>query len=76
MNYREEQDSMGTVHVPEDAYYGAQTQRAVENFSISGLRLPPPFIKALGLIKKHNANEVIAGRANEILTGKRGGKSP
>ena len=126
MNYREEKDSMGTIHVPEDAYYGAQTQRAVENFTISGLRLPQPFIKALGLIKKHaarvnlalelldpklaaavitaseemvggnlddqfvvdvfqtgsgtstnmNANEVIAGRANEILTGKRGGKSP
>ena len=126
MNYREEQDSMGTIHVPEDAYYGAQTQRAVENFTISGLRFPQPFIKALGLIKKHaarvnlalelldpklaaavitaseevvegnlddqfvvdvfqtgsgtstnmNANEVIAGRANEILTGKRGGKSP
>jgi fumarate hydratase class II len=126
MNYREEQDSMGTVHVPEKAYYGAQTQRAVENFTISGLRFPQPFLRALGLIKKHaarvnlslellepklaeavlgaseevvdgnhddqfvvdvfqtgsgtsanmNANEVIAGRANEILTGKRGGRSP
>jgi fumarate hydratase class II len=126
MNYREEQDSMGTVHVPEKAYYGAQTQRAVENFTISGLRFPQPFLRALGLIKKHaarvnlslellepklaeavlgaseevvdgnhddqfvvdvfqtgsgtsanmNANEVIAGRANEILTGKRGGRLP
>ena len=126
MKQRLEQDSMGDVLVPEDAYYGAQTQRAVENFAISGLRFPRAFISALGLIKKHaarvnrdlglldesladaviaaaeevvagdrddqfvvdvfqtgsgtstnmNANEVIAGRANEILTGKRGGKSP
>jgi fumarate hydratase, class II len=124
--YREEYDSMGKVLVPEEAYYGAQTQRALENFSISGLRFPRPFIRALGLIKKHgaavnrdlgllkegiaevvlkasqevvegkldeqfvvdvfqtgsgtstnmNANEVIAGRANELLVGKRGGKSP
>jgi len=126
MNQRREQDSMGEVLVPEGAYYGAQTQRAVENFVISGLRFPRAFIKALGLIKKHaarinrdlglldpkladviisaaqevaagdrdeqfvvdvfqtgsgtsthmNANEVIAGRGNERLTGKRGGKSP
>jgi fumarate hydratase class II len=126
MRYREEQDSMGRVRVPEDAYYGAQTQRAVDNFRISNIRFPPSFIRALGLIKKHaarvnrnlgllapelaeaimeasedvaagrlndqfvvdlfqtgsgtstnmNANEVIAGRANERLTGRRGGKSP
>jgi fumarate hydratase class II len=117
---------MGKVLVPENAYYGAQTQRALENFSISGLRFPRPFIRALGFIKKHgaavnrdlgllkggiaeaiikasqevveglhddqfvvdvfqtgsgtstnmNANEVIAGRANELLVGKRGGKEP
>ena len=54
--YREEQDTMGKVMVPEDAYYGAQTQRAVENFSISGLSFPSPFIKALGMIKKHAAH--------------------
>ena len=53
--YREEYDSMGKVLVPEEAYYGAQTQRALENFSISGLRFPRPFIRALGLIKKHGA---------------------
>jgi len=126
MKSRKETDTMGTVLVPEVAYYGAQTQRAAENFDISGLTLPSPFIRALGMIKKHaarvnlelqllddeparaiikaaeevtsgnlddqfildvfqtgsgtsthmNANEVIAGRANEILTGKRGGKSP
>jgi fumarate hydratase class II len=126
MKYRIEQDSMGEVKVPAEAYYGAQTQRARENFSVSTLRFPPCFIKALALIKKHsaqvnsdlklldaglsrsivtaaqevqegrlhdqfvvdvfqtgsgtstnmNVNEVIAGRANELLTGKRGGKSP
>ena len=124
--FREEQDSMGRVSVPEEAYYGAQTQRGGDNFRISGLRFPPVFYMALGLIKKHaaianrdlelldekisgaiiaaseqiingkfndqfivdvfqtgsgtstnmNANEVISGRANEIITGKRGGKSP
>jgi fumarate hydratase class II len=42
---------MGDVHVPSHAHYGAQTQRAVENFAISGLRLPRPFIRSLGLIK-------------------------
>lgn len=117
---------MGEVKVPEGAYYGAQTQRAKENFSVSTLRLPSCFIQAIALIKQHaaqvnkerglldaglaqsivtaatevlegkladqfvvdvfqtgsgtstnmNVNEVIAGRANELLTGKRGGKSP
>jgi len=37
MKYREETDSLGKVHVPEDVYYGPQTQRAVENFPISGI---------------------------------------
>ncbi len=49
--YRVERDSMGDVHVPADAYYGAQTQRAVENFPVSGWRLPPPLIRAMGLVK-------------------------
>ncbi len=48
---RSEHDSMGEVRVPADALYGAQTQRAVENFPISDLRMPRPFIAALGLIK-------------------------
>jgi fumarate hydratase class II len=55
MKSREEKDSMGTVLVPKEAYYGAQTQRAVENFDISSLRFPSSFIRALGLIKKHAA---------------------
>jgi len=117
---------MGTVQVPETACYGAQTQRAADNFPISGLRMPPPFIRSLALIKQcaaranqalgllevetaeaiaavaeeiyrgeladqfpidvfqtgsgtstnMNMNEVIAGRANEGLTGQRGGRSP
>ncbi len=50
-DYRIEKDSMGEVRVPADALYGAQTQRAVENFPISGLRFPRTFVKALGLIK-------------------------
>ena len=49
--FRIEHDSMGELRVPVDALYGAQTQRAVENFPISGLRMPRGFIRALGLIK-------------------------
>ena len=126
MIFREEKDTMGTVRVPENAYFGAQTQRALENFPISGLKLPLVFVYSLALIKKYSArvnfelgllnakisesiiqaaqevrdgkfddqfvvdvfqtgsgtstnmnmNEVIASRANEIMTGKKGGKSP
>lgn len=46
---------MGSMQVPAEAYFGAQTARAVENFPISNLRFPRPFIRALGLIKKHAA---------------------
>src|SRR6188474_2590370 len=52
---RVEADSMGEMKVPADAYYGAQTARAIENFPISDLRFPRSFIRALGLIKKHAA---------------------
>jgi fumarate hydratase class II len=52
---RIESDSMGDMKVPADAYYGAQTARAVENFPISSLRFQRPFIRALGLIKRHAA---------------------
>ena len=55
--FRIEQDSMGEMHVPSGAYYGAQTQRAIENFRISGRRLSRGFIAALGMIK-HAAAEV------------------
>ncbi len=49
--FRIEKDSMGELKVPVDALYGAQTQRAINNFPISGLTMPREFIKALGLIK-------------------------
>jgi fumarate hydratase class II len=117
---------MGDLEVPADAYYGAQTARARDNFPISGIRFPRPFIAAMGAIKhaaatsnealglvdaeradairraaeeviagdlddqfildifqtgsgtstNMNTNEVIAGRANELLTGNRGGREP
>ena len=49
--FRTEKDSMGELKVPADALWGAQTQRAVDNFPISGLTMPGPFIAALGLVK-------------------------
>ncbi len=49
--FRVERDSMGEVRVPAQAYYGAQTERARENFPISGWPLPPALIHALGLVK-------------------------
>src|SRR5579863_8978337 len=49
--FRTEHDSMGDVKVPASALYGAQTQRAVENFPISRLRLGRSFLRALGMIK-------------------------
>ena len=49
--FRIERDSMGELTVPEDALWGAQTQRAIDNFRISGLVMPRPFIAALGLVK-------------------------
>src|SRR5438128_3517102 len=60
-NTRTERDSMGEVQVPGNALYGAQTQRAAENFPISNLRFPREFIRALGLIK------LSAARANMDL---------
>jgi fumarate hydratase class II len=50
--FRTEKDSMGALEVPVDALYGAQTQRAINNFPISGRALPPQFIQALGQVKK------------------------
>ncbi|MDJ0970168.1 MAG: class II fumarate hydratase [Kiloniellales bacterium] len=123
---RMESDSMGEIAVPADRYWGAQTQRSLQNFKIGGETMPPQLIKAFGVLKlaaarsnmalgeldegigaaicqaaeevvegQHldhfplvvwqtgsgtqtnmNSNEVIAGRANEILTGQRGGKEP
>jgi fumarate hydratase class II len=64
MNYRVERDTMGEMRVPADALYGAQTQRAVENFPISGLRFPRAFIRALGIIKSAAAH--INARLGEL----------
>ncbi len=80
---RLERDSMGELEVPADALYGAQTQRAVDNFPISGLTLPPPLIQALARIKaacaRVNAElglldqaraEAIAAAADEVAAGR------
>jgi fumarate hydratase, class II len=82
MKFRLEQDSFGELLVPFDALYGAQTQRAVQNFGISGLRMPPEFIQAMALIKAAAAEangalghltkaqaKAIAGAANAIAAG-------
>jgi len=53
--HRTERDSLGPVKVPQDAYYGASTQRAVENFPISQLRFDRRFIQSLGLLKLYAA---------------------
>ncbi len=126
MGNRIERDSLGSLQVPQDAYFGAGTQRAIENFPISGQVLPGRFLKTLALVKQASArvnaalgllagpladaietacnevmagrfedqfpvdvfqtgsgtstnmnmNEVIAARANELLTGKKGGRDP
>ena len=126
-NSRTETDSFGPIEVPADAYWGAQTERSIENFPFGPReRMPVEIVHALGFIKQAaarvnarlagldpqisdaiqqaaaevargeldeqfplviwqtgsgtqsnmNANEVIAGRANEMLTGQRGGKEP
>ena len=82
-NFRTESDSMGEMQVPASAYYGAQTQRAVQNFPISGLRFPREFIRSLGLIKGAAAKvnlelglisrevaEAISQAAREVAEGK------
>ena len=49
---RIESDSMGKVEVPADRYWGAQTQRSLQNFKIGGERMPPALIRALGIQKQ------------------------
>ena len=80
---REEKDSLGVVEVPAGAMYGAQTQRAVENYPISGMRAAPALIRAIGMVKKAAAEangelgvvskeraEAIARAAEEVIEGK------
>ncbi|HEX4375999.1 MAG TPA: class II fumarate hydratase [Steroidobacteraceae bacterium] len=88
-SFRVERDSMGELKVPADALWGAQTQRAVDNFPISGLRLPRGFIRALALIKQAAAvanvelglldaklGEAIQRCAAEVAAGKHDAQFP
>jgi len=52
---RKEKDTMGEMQVPDDAYYGAQTQRAIENFPISNMTISKSIIRALSIIKRSAA---------------------
>ncbi|HWB83505.1 MAG TPA: class II fumarate hydratase [Bryobacteraceae bacterium] len=63
-DFRIERDTMGEMHVPAAALYGAQTARAIENFPISGRRFPRPFLRALGLIK--SAAAAVNGRRGHL----------
>ena len=68
MGYRKEKDSMGEVEVPEEKYYGAQTQRSVNNFKIGGERFQREFIRAYGIIKKAAAKvNASAGKLDEKI---------
>ncbi|MGM0631209.1 MAG: lyase family protein, partial [Pseudomonadota bacterium] len=82
-DYRTEKDSMGEIKVPQNALYAAQTQRAVDNFSISGLTLPAKMIQAIAMVKASAARanakigqleqkhaDAIAQAAQEIIDGK------
>lgn len=69
-NYRTEKDTMGEVRVPINAYYGAQTQRAVDNFPVSGLRLQPAFVRAQAIVKRAAAMANMAAGKLEIDHGK------
>jgi aspartate ammonia-lyase len=84
---RKEKDSLGFVEVPLNAYYGAQTARAVENFPISGMRAHPQMIRALGMVKRAAAEankelglvdqrraDAIVQAAQEVIEGKWNGE--
>ena len=81
-DFRTERDSLGEMQVPADAYWGAQTQRAVENFPISGEQFGRRFVRALGIVKKAAAEanldlgmvddeivDVIIQAADEVIAG-------
>ena len=88
-DYRVERDSLGEMQVPTDAYWGAQTQRAVENFPISGITFGRRFVRALGVVKKAAARanvdlglvpeekaEHIVGAADEVIAGEHDDQFP
>ena len=65
---RRETDSIGAIDVPASAYWGAQTQRSLQNFRIGGERMPPPLIRALGIVKQAAARvNVEAGLLDAAL---------
>src|SRR6267378_2069970 len=87
-DYRIEHDSFGEIRVPADRLWGAQTQRSLENFRISGERMPVELIRALALVKRSCARvnmelkelpeekaRAIAAAADEVLSGKHDGES-
>jgi len=87
--YRTERDSIGAVEVPADAYWGAQTQRAVENFPVSDERFGRRFVRALGVVKKAAAaanldldllpaatGEAIVEAAEEVIAGEHDDQFP
>src|SRR6195952_486733 len=80
---RVESDSMGTINVPSDKYYGAQTARSLANFDIGGQKMPEEIIRAFGILKKAAAQanlklglmdqtteELIVKAADEVIAGK------
>lgn len=82
-SFRVEKDTMGEVEVPQQAYWGAETQRAIENFPIRGFLFPAQFLRALGMIKmasalanielgllKRDLGEAISLAAKEVMEGK------
>jgi fumarate hydratase class II len=88
-SFRVEHDSMGELKVPSDALWGAQTQRAVDNFPVSGLPMPREFIRAVGLVKWAAATansrlklidsaiaEAICAAADEVIDGRHDGHFP
>ena len=88
-DYRTEADSLGEMQVPADAYWGAQTQRAVENFPISGITFGRRFVRALGVVKKGAAQanrelgllddeiaDAIVEAADEVIAGERDDQFP
>ncbi len=89
MDTRIEHDSMGEIFVPADSYWGAQTERSLENFRIGSEKIPPEMIKAFAILKKAAANanfklgkldgrrrELIVQVCDEILAGKLDGNFP
>lgn len=86
---RKEKDTMGTIDVPADAYYGAQTQRAVNNFTVSSYKIPAQMIHALAVIKRAAAivnnklglldgsiSEAIIEAADDVISGKMDSQFP